>query len=239
MLTFVSKEYWLDVDCLHGPPPAPAHLVSALATPGILHGLVHTQEQASGLRGRGDGVGLDDSRLPDTSLKVVSNILVEDIYSVPGAVTSVLLSQLIQDVGGIEPSVVTQLAGDDLEGLGHGANDELLLARHSPRVIAEVFAQLHVDSAAPGHDGVILHGPPDNHDRVMETPLCLLHELLCSSSQDDGARSRLGAAVEIVESLASNLFLLERLARSKSVIAQVMDCGLYSCSAGILGSVEF
>ena len=67
MLTFVSKEYWLDVHCLHGPAPAsphgghaPAHLVSALATPMILHSLVHTQEQASSLRSCGDGASLGD-----------------------------------------------------------------------------------------------------------------------------------------------------------------------------------
>ena len=57
----------------------------------------------------------------------------------------------------------------------------------------------------------------------METPLCLLHKLLGSSPQDDGARNRLGAAVEIIESLASNLFLFESLARSKSNFAQIMD----------------
>ena len=61
MLTFVSKEYWLDVDSAspHG-GHAPAHLVRTLATPRILHSLIHTQEQASGLRGRGDGVRLDN-----------------------------------------------------------------------------------------------------------------------------------------------------------------------------------
>ena len=75
MLTLVSKEYWLSVHSLHGPAPAPAHgghapthLVSALATPRILHSLVHTQEQASGFRGRGDGVRLDNSRLPENEI---------------------------------------------------------------------------------------------------------------------------------------------------------------------------
>ena len=75
MLTFVSKEYWLDVHSLHGPAPAsphgghaPAHLVSALAAPRILHGLVNTQKQASGLGGRGDGVGLDNSRFPENEI---------------------------------------------------------------------------------------------------------------------------------------------------------------------------
>ena len=72
MLTLVSKEYWLSVHSLHGPAPAPAHrghapahLVSALATPRVLHSLVHTQEQASSLRSCGDGVRLDDIWFPE------------------------------------------------------------------------------------------------------------------------------------------------------------------------------
>ena len=74
---------------------------------------------------------------------------------------SVLLSELVQDVGGVEAGVVAQLAGNHLErkvnlqlssadaegfgsgahleGLGHGGDDELLLAGDRPGVVPQVL----------------------------------------------------------------------------------------------------
>jgi hypothetical protein len=44
----------------------------------------------------------------------------------------VLLSQLVENVGGVESGVVAQLAGDDLQRLGHRSDDQLLLAGDGP-----------------------------------------------------------------------------------------------------------
>lgn len=49
----------------------------------------------------------------------------------------VLLSQLVEDVGGIEPGIVAELAGDDLQGLGKSIDEELTLARDGAGMLAK------------------------------------------------------------------------------------------------------
>ena len=51
---------------------------------------------------------------------------------------SMLLPEFVEHVGGVEPGVVAQLPGDDLERLGHGSDDQLLLAGDRARVITEI-----------------------------------------------------------------------------------------------------
>lgn len=41
-----------------------------------------------------------------------------------------------------------------------------------------------------------LDGPPDNHDGVMQGPLCFLHKLLSTTTEDEGTRLGLGATSE-------------------------------------------
>lgn len=41
-----------------------------------------------------------------------------------------------------------------------------------------------------------LDGPPNNHDGVVQGPLCLLHKLLSATAEDDGASLSFGAASE-------------------------------------------
>lgn len=41
-----------------------------------------------------------------------------------------------------------------------------------------------------------LDGPSDNHDGIVQGPLCLLHELLSTTTEDDGTSLSLGAASE-------------------------------------------
>jgi hypothetical protein len=60
----------------------------------------------------------------------------------------VFLPELVEDIGGVEASVVTELPGDDLESLGHGADEKLLLAGDATGVVAQVLAQLHLDRTA-------------------------------------------------------------------------------------------
>merc|ERR1740137_95002 len=241
MQIFAGLEY---LNKLHRSAPAtahrwhPTHLLLPLSTTGVLNCLVNAEQQASGLRCRSDGISFDDGWFPNTSSEIISDILIKDIYTVPQTVTSVLLSQLIQDIGRVKPCVVAELPGDHLKRLGHGTNNELLLASDSPAVVSEVLAQLHINSSTPCHNRVILHGPPDNHDSVMERSLCLLHKLLGSSSKDDRARLRFWTAIEVVKSLSSNLLLLEGFARSQCSIIQIMNSRLNSSSTRFQCAVQ-
>lgn len=65
-------------------------------------------------------------------------------------------SQLVQDVGGIEAGVVTELPGNDLKGFSVSSYQQLLLARNGPGVVAEVFGELHLYRATAGNHRVIL-----------------------------------------------------------------------------------
>lgn len=65
-------------------------------------------------------------------------------------------SQLVQDVGGIEAGVVTELPGNDLKGFSVSSYQQLLLARNGPGVVTEVFGELHLYRATAGNHRVIL-----------------------------------------------------------------------------------
>lgn len=49
------------------------------------------------------------------------------------------LSQFIEDIGGVKAGVVTKLAWDDLQGLGHGSNQQLFLTRYCTGIVPQVF----------------------------------------------------------------------------------------------------
>lgn len=65
-------------------------------------------------------------------------------------------SELVQDVGGVEAGVVTQLAGNDLQGFGVSTNQQLLLAWNGPGVVPQVFGKLHLDRATASNDRIVL-----------------------------------------------------------------------------------
>lgn len=48
-------------------------------------------------------------------------------------------TQFVQDVGGVEAGVVTQLPGDDLQGLGVCSNEQLLFSWDGSRIISQVL----------------------------------------------------------------------------------------------------
>lgn len=56
------------------------HVVGRLWT---LDGLVDGQDQARGFTGGGQGVDLDDRRLPDTGDEVIGDVFLVDVDSVP------------------------------------------------------------------------------------------------------------------------------------------------------------
>merc|ERR1719187_3036862 len=118
---------------------ATSHLLFSLSAARILYSFINTKQKTSGLGSCDDSIGLYNGRLPHTSFKAVSNVLIVNINSPPNTILCMLLSKFIQNVGGIKSGVVTQLTGDNLEGLCHGANDELLLASDGSAVIAEIL----------------------------------------------------------------------------------------------------
>ena len=58
-----------------------------------------------------------------------------------------LLSQLVQHVCCVEAGVITQLAGDDLQCLGIGADEQLGFASNRSGMIPEMPALCHVQSS--------------------------------------------------------------------------------------------
>lgn len=65
-------------------------------------------------------------------------------------------AQFVQDVGGVKAGVVTQLSGDDLQGLGIRSNQQLLFSRNGPGVIPQVLGQFHLYSSSTSNNGVVL-----------------------------------------------------------------------------------
>lgn len=64
--------------------------------------------------------------------------------------------ELVEDIGCIETSIITQLPGDDLQGLCIGSNEQLLLAWDGSGIIPQVLGQFHLYSTSSSHNGVIL-----------------------------------------------------------------------------------
>lgn len=162
--------------------PASAHGATWGAVRGaarVLDGLVHGQDEACGFRRGRQGIDANDGRLPDAGAEVVGDVLVVNVYAVPHSALwperqlaprvnkwcqnsplcphlCVFGSQFVEDVGGVEAGVVAQLPGDDFKGLGVRADEQLLLSRDGPGVVAQVLGQLHLDRSSTRHNGVIL-----------------------------------------------------------------------------------
>jgi len=68
----------------------------------------------------------------------------------------VFSAQFVEDVRGVEAGVVTQLSGDDFQGLGVRADQQLLLSWNGPGVIPQVLGQLHLYGSSTRYNGVVL-----------------------------------------------------------------------------------
>lgn len=84
----------------------------------------------------------------------------------------------------------------------------------------------------------VLDGPLDDHDGVVQTPLDLGDELLGPSPQQQRARLGLGAPLEQVEPLSTNLLLLEPLTPSQMLLANVGASRLDRSSHGLHHALE-
>ena len=75
---------------LPGPSPPPSshfgpreRAIPSDITLRVPNGLIHRENEGSRLRGSSKGIGFHHGRLPDTRLKVVSNVLLVDVYTIP------------------------------------------------------------------------------------------------------------------------------------------------------------
>lgn len=94
--------------------------------------------------------------------------------------------QPVDEVQRVEPSVVSDSAGDDLQSLGIHVHDQLLLTRHLHCVLLQPFREFHLNCSASSHDLVSLETSPHDHNGVVEGTLSFLNELFSSSPQNDG-----------------------------------------------------
>jgi len=94
---------------------------------------------------------------------------------------------------------------------------------------------VHLHSTATGNNAVVLDGPADDHDGVVEGPLDLVDELIGTTTEDKGAALGLGAAPEDVEPLATDLDLLELGATSEVLRLEVIDGSLDGAAHGLDG----
>jgi len=179
----------------------------------VLDGLVNAQNQATGFRSGLNGVDLDETGLPHKGGHVISDTLVLEVNTGPDVALSVLNTKSVQDIGSVETSIVAKLSGNDLECLGEGLDDTLLLV--GDLAIGEsvkVFADFHLASTTTGNNALVLDGTLDDHDGIVQTALDFGNELFSTTTENKSAGLCAGAALEEVESLSTNLTLLEGLA---------------------------
>jgi hypothetical protein len=174
-----------------------------------------------------NGVDLDETGLPHKGSHVVSNTLVLEVDTSPDVTLSVLNTESVQDIGSVETGVVAKLSGNDLECLGKGLDDTLLLVRDlAVGEGVKVFANFHLASTTTSNNALVLDGTLDDHDGIVQTALDFGNELLSTTTEDKSAGLCAGAALEEVESLSTDLTLVEGLAGTEVRLVDVGAGGL-------------
>jgi hypothetical protein len=193
----------------------------------LTNGLVNAQNQATGFSSGLNGVDLDETGLPHKGSHVVSNTLVLEVDTSPDVTLSVLNTESVQDIGSVETGVVAKLSGNDLECLGKGLDDTLLLVRDlAVGEGVKVFANFHLASTTTSNNALVLDGTLDDHDGIVQTALDFGNELLSTTTEDKSAGLCAGAALEEVESLSTDLTLVEGLAGTEVRLVDVGAGGL-------------
>jgi hypothetical protein len=193
----------------------------------LTDGLVNAQNQATGFGSGLNGVDLDETGFPHEGSHVISDTLVLEVDTSPDVSLSVLNTESVQDIGSVETSIVAKLSGNDLECLGEGLDDTLLLVRDlAVGEGVKVFADLHFASTTTSNNALVLDGTLDDHDGIMQTALDFGNELFGTTTEDKGAGLCTGAALEEVESLSTDLALFESLAGTEMGLVDVGAGGL-------------
>lgn len=134
-------------------------------------------------------------------------------------------AELVENIGGVEAGVVAELTGNDLEGLGEGLDDGLLLVGNvAIGEAVQVGGHLHLDGTAAADNGLVANGALDDHDGVVQGALDLGDELLGAAAQDERARLGRRAVLKEVEALAADLALLKGAAGAQ-VLGQDVGAG--------------
>mmetsp|Transcript_125401 Transcript_125401/g.217406 ORF Transcript_125401/g.217406 Transcript_125401/m.217406 type:complete len:232 (-) Transcript_125401:633-1328(-) len=99
-------------------------------------------------------------------------------------------------------------------------------------MVPQVLTQLHLNGTAPRHHGLLAHALPDDHDGVMQGPLRLLHELVCTTPKHNGHGLALNTLSEQVEPLPAHLPLLEQATCAQAFRGDLADGGEDLCVGG-------
>ncbi|KAH0356874.1 hypothetical protein KCU81_g493, partial [Aureobasidium melanogenum] len=135
-----------------------------------------------------NGVDLDETGFPHKGGHVIPNALVLEVDTGPDVALSVFNAESVQDIGSIETSIVAKLSGNDLECLGEGLDDTLLLVGDlAVGVGVKVFADLHFASTTTSNNALVLDGTLDDHDGIVQTALDFGNELFSATAEDKGA----------------------------------------------------
>lgn len=188
----------------------------------LTDGLINAQNQTTGLGSGLNGVDLDETGFPHKGGHVIPDALVLEVDTGPDVALSVFNAESVQDIGSIETSIVAKLSGNDLECLGEGLDDTLLLVGDlAVGVGVKVFADLHFTSTTTSNNALVLDGTLDDHDGIVQTALDFGNELFSATAEDKGACLCARATLEEVESFSTNLTFLESFAGTKVGLVDV------------------
>lgn len=177
--------------------------------------LIHTQNQTRCLNSSLDSINLDKARLPHIRLHIIPNPLIIKINTSPHIPLPMLHTQPVKNIRRIKASIITQLAGNDLQRLRKRLDDRLLLMRHVPIGIAvQVTGKIHLRCTTARDDVRVSKRALDDHDGIVETAFGLCDELFRAAAEDEGAGFGGGAVGEDVKALATDLALFEGAAGS-------------------------
>lgn len=202
----------------------------------LTYRLIHTQDQARGLHCGLDSIDLDQAGLPNKGQHIVTDALVVEVDTSPGVTLAVLHTQAVQDICSVEASVITQLAGNNLQSLGECLDDGLLLVRDvTVGKPVHVARQLHFSSTTASNDGCVTQSTLDDHDSIVQTTFHLRNKLLSATTQHESAGLSARAVGEQVETLSTNLALLERATGTQVALLDV-SAGRLGCGTGSLAN---
>ncbi len=109
-----------------------------------------------------------DDWLPDKCFEGVTASVSVDINTHPGALgLRVQRTELIDNIRGVEASVVRQLARNYFQRMGIRINNELPFVFDGFTKLTKVFTEFHLNRSAPPDDIAVIFSPLHNHDRIM------------------------------------------------------------------------
>ena len=107
--------------------------------------LIHTDDKTGSLHSTTDRVDFDEAWLPNERLHVVPDAFrAINIDTKPSFAVGVFHTKLVQNIGGVEASVITDLARDNFECLSEGDLHELQLSWDGECMLPDVSREFHL-----------------------------------------------------------------------------------------------